>query len=109
MRRLTLISTPLFDDVYGRRCLLDSIERGECPVHYGLLFQHYGKTEASKLITECAEMIAQLTLTVVFYVDRGWSEDMEELRHIAERRYYRVEHRHIKNHSAQQTKGKIKP
>ncbi len=92
--RLTIIESPYAGEVganvaYARRCLLDSLQRGEAPMASHLLFpQVLDDLVPDERALGIAAGLAwrKVAEQAAFYVNRGWSTGM-----IAARDVYRIE------------------
>jgi len=86
MRKLVLIESPYAGDVetyaaYARRCLADSIARGEAPLAGHLLYtQVLDDTDPSqrRVGIECHLALHQAKIKTIVYVDFGISPGMSE-------------------------------
>lgn len=87
MKRI-VIESPYAGDVeanieYAKKCVHDSLARGEAPYASHLFFTQPGilddlKPEERKLGIEAGFAWGDAADVVVFYVDRGWSRGMRE-------------------------------
>lgn len=81
------IESPYAGDVernvtYARRCMADSLKRGEAPLASHLLYTQPGILddtipEERKLGMEAGKIWSKEAELVVFYVDYGWSSGMD--------------------------------
>lgn len=75
---------------YARRCMADSLKRGEAPLASHLLYTQPGILDDSlpeerKLGMEAGKVWSKEAELIVFYVDYGWSSGMEWGKEQAER------------------------
>ena len=85
---LVLIESPYAGNVeanldYARRCMRDSLERGEIPMASHLLYTQEGVLfdgyeNERKLGIECGYARGEHAEAIVFYTDRGWSDGMHD-------------------------------
>lgn len=84
--RLVIIESPYAGQVeanvaYARRCMADSLSRGEAPIASHLLYTQPGILnddipEQRRLGIDAGLAWRKVADAVVFYVDRGWSGGM---------------------------------
>lgn len=105
MKKLVIIESPYAGDVeanieYARRCIKDSLMRGEAPIASHLLYTQDGILDDTKPheremgISAGHEWMRRAELLAV-YVDRGISKGMVQGIHAAERARLRIESRSI--------------
>ena len=86
--RLVIVESPYAGDVvanimYARRCVKDSLQRGEAPIASHLLYTQPGilnddVPEERKWGIAAGLEWGEVADAHVFYVDRGWSKGMKE-------------------------------
>lgn len=86
--RLVIVESPYAGDIeanvaYARRCLRDSLARGEAPIASHLLYTQEGVLrddvpEERRQGIEAGLAWRAVADVAVFYVDRGWSRGMLE-------------------------------
>ena len=84
--RLVIIESPYAGDVeaniaYARRCVKDSLDRGEAPIASHLLYTQPGilddsKPEERRRGIDAGLAWGKVAAGRVFYTDRGWSTGM---------------------------------
>lgn len=99
------IESPYAGDIernitYARRCMADSLKRGEAPLASHLLYTQPGILddtipEERKPGMEAGKVWSMLAETIVFYVDYGWSKGMLWGKEMAEKRCIPIEIRTI--------------
>lgn len=105
MKKLVIIESPYAGDVeeniaYARRCIKDSLMRGEAPIASHLLYTQDGILDDSKPderamgIEAGHEWMRRAELLAV-YVDRGISAGMVQGIHAAEKAMMQIESRSI--------------
>lgn len=86
--KLVVIESPYAGDIernieYAKKCMLDSIDRGEAPIASHLLYTQPDLLDDNDQADrecgiECGLAWARKADLAAFYVDLGWSRGMEE-------------------------------